>query len=253
LCGRIAILGSTVPDQASAATGSSTTGIERIPMQRAVAVIGEDSIAIRPGRRQLLVPLAQALIAGGAVWLMVGFLNSLPLWTLMLLLVVAILLGPAAVLGFVYNVYGSEFLVERRKRTARWHQGFLGLGIGTFELVPFERIARIEVHSDFDDDLSSGQMQDFVEFDVRIVKDNDRVLDVASLTCARAFAEEGAARANRLAAALAEMSGRELTAFVLPAATVDSAREAQPTDGTRSRAVRRRRVARPTVEPSSEA
>ena len=241
-------------DEPRTAAAGSTSGVERIPMQRAVAVIRDDSISIRPGRRQLLVPLAQAVIAGGAVWLMAAFLNSLPLWTLVVLLLVAIVLGPAAVLGFVYNVYGSEFLVERRKGTARWHQGFLGLGIGTFELVPFERIARIEVKSDFDDDLSSGQAQDFVQFDVRIVKDNDRVLDVASLTCARPFLEDGVRRANRLAAALAEMSGRELAALALPSEAIEPVREPQlVARGTRSRAARRRRAARPTAEPSRDA
>jgi hypothetical protein len=101
------------------------------------------------------------------------------------------------------------------------------------------------VHSDFDGDLSSGQLQDFVEFDVRIVKDNDRVFDVASLTCARTFAEDGARRANRLAAAIAEMSGRELTPFVPPIAILEPARESAP--------ARRRRPRRPTAEPSSEA
>jgi hypothetical protein len=216
---------------------------ERIPMQRAVAIIRDDSISIRPSRRQLLIPLAQAGIAAGAVGVMVVFLNALPLWALLALLLVAILLGPAAVLGFVYSVYGSEFLVERRKGTARWHQGFLGLGIGTFELVPFERIARVEVHSDFDEDLSSGQLQDFIEFNVRIVKDNDRVLDVASVTCARAFAEDGADRANRLGAALAEMSGRSLTPLVLPEAVI----EGVPAPAPRRRS-RRRRLARPPTE-----
>lgn len=226
---------------ADAPADNSKAHAERIAVQRATAVIRPDSISVRPSRRQLLIPLTQAAIAGGAVWLMVAFMNALPLLVLVLLLMVTILLGPAAVLGFVYNVYGSEFLVERRKGTARWHQGFLGLGIGTFELVPFERIARIEVHSDLDEDLSSGQVQDLVEFNVRIVKDNDRVLDVASITCAHAFAEEGADRANRLAAALAEMTGRQLAAFVLPDAVVED----RPAAAPRPRSARRRRVARP--------
>lgn len=214
----------------------ATSGAVQIPLQRSRAVIGPDSISIRPARSQLLVPFAQAAIAGGAVWLMAAFINTLPMWVLVVLLIVAIIIGPAAVLGFVYNVYGTEFLVERHKGTARWHQGFLGLGIGTFELVPFDRIARIEVHSDLDDDLSSGQLQDFVEFNVRIVKDNDRVLDVASVTSAHAFIEDAAGRANRLGAALAEMTGRPLAAFDVP----EAALAARPVPGSRRRSGRRR-------------
>ncbi|MSP22658.1 MAG: hypothetical protein EXR66_06520 [Dehalococcoidia bacterium] len=216
--------------------------VVQIPMQRARAVIRPGSISIRPGRSQLLVPLAQAAIAGGAVWVMATFINSLPMWVLVVLLVIAILVGPAAVLGFVYNIYGTEFLVERRKGTARWHQGFLGLGIGTFELVPFDRIARIEVQSDFDQDLSSGQLQDFVEFDVRIVKDNDRVLDVASVTSAYAFIEDAAGRANRLGAALAEMTGRALVSFEVPESAL------APAPARPSRRRMGRRVARPRTE-----
>jgi hypothetical protein len=214
---------------------------ERIPLQRAVAVIRDDSIAIRPGRRQLIVPLLQALLAGGAVWLLASFLNVLPLWVLVALLGVSLVLGPAAVLGFIYNVYGTEFLVERRKGTARWHQGFLGLGIGTFELVPFDRIERIEVRSDLDEDLSSGQAQDLVQVDVRIVKDNGRVLDVGSITTPHAFLQEAIARANRLAEALGDMTGRKHVALAPP----PPERLAVP-DAPRRR--RPRRLARPRPE-----
>ncbi|MFN8639783.1 MAG: hypothetical protein U0360_10100, partial [Dehalococcoidia bacterium] len=173
--------------------------VERIPMQRAVAVIREGSIAIRPGWGQLVVPLVQVGLTAGAVFLVVAFMNALPLWLLVVLLIVALLLGPAAVLGIIYSVYGTEFLIEQHKGTARWHQGFLGLGIGTFELVPFERIEKVIVESDLDADLTSGQAQDLVEIDVRIVKDNGRVLDVASVTAPHVFAAEALGRANRLA------------------------------------------------------
>lgn len=208
-------------------------------MHRAVAVIRSDSIAIRPSKQQLLVPLIQALITVGAVWLMITFINVVPLWLLLVLLGVSLLLGPAAVLGVVYSVYGSEFLVERRKGTARWHQGFLGLGIGTFELVPFERIDRIVAESDIDEDLTSGQAQDLVQVDVRIVKDNGRVLDVASLTTAHALLGDGIRRANRLAEALGEMTGRPVSTLV-PADA-----EAAPARTRVTPARRRSRGARP--------
>jgi hypothetical protein len=201
---------------------------ERIPLQRSVAMIREDTIAVRPGRRQLAIPLVQAGITALVVWLLITFLNVLPLWVLVVLLMMSLLLGPAAVLGFVYSVYGTEFLVERRNGTARWHQGFLGLGIGTFELVPFERIARIEVQSDLDEDLSSGQSQDLVRLDVRIVKDNGRMLDVGSVTVPHALLEEATVRVNRLAAALGEMTGREHAPLVLPPGALEQPAAAAP-------------------------
>ncbi len=222
--------------------------IERIPLQRAVAVVSDAAIAIRPGWRQLVGPLTQAAVAGGAVWFVIAFMNVLPLWALVSLLGVALVLGPAAVLGFIYSVYGTEFLIERHKGTARWHQGFLGLGIGTFELVPFDRIDRIVVESDIDADLSSGQLQDLVQLDVRIVKDNGRVLDVASVTSARAFLEDALQRANRLGEAIGEMTGRPAVALELP--TSDLAAEGGPPRARRR--VRRVRRSTPEARGASE-
>src|SRR5262245_58342661 len=109
---------------------------ERIPLQRSVAVIRDESIAVRPSRGQLLGPLIELGIALGSIGLIVLLLDSLPLALLMFLLLAAIILGPIAVLGIVYSAIGSSFLLERKKQSARWQQGFLGMGIGTVDLVP---------------------------------------------------------------------------------------------------------------------
>ncbi|MYI83430.1 MAG: hypothetical protein F4056_09165, partial [Chloroflexi bacterium] len=118
---------------------------ERIPLQRAVAVIGDDSVAIRRSRAQLVAPLIQLALAVGSVVLIIAFLDTLPFALLMVLLVVALLMGPIATLGLVYNVIGRSVLLERQKQSVRWQQGLLGLGIGTDELVPFWRIDHIAV------------------------------------------------------------------------------------------------------------
>ena len=195
----------------------TTTGSPRtIPVHRAYASITPDTIAIRPSRRDLVGPIVQAALAIAAVWVLVVFMNSLPLWVLMLLLLFAIVAGPTAMLGFVYQVAGSAFLMERPKGTCRWQQGFLGLGLGTQELVPFPRIKRIEVSGDFEDELRGGDLPDVVHWEVRVVKDNDRVLAVAVTVAARPLAEEALDRANDLGAALAEMSGAPFTPTTLP-------------------------------------
>ena len=73
---------------------------ERIPLQRAVAVIGDDSVAIRRSRAQLVAPLIQFALAAGSVVLIIAFLDTLPFALLMVLLVVALLMGPIATLGW---------------------------------------------------------------------------------------------------------------------------------------------------------
>jgi hypothetical protein len=124
--------------------------------------------------------------------------------------------GPTAMLGIVYNALGSSFMMERKKGTCRWQQGFLGLGLGTRELVPFPRIDHIEVGSDFEDELKSGDLQDVVRWSVNLVKDNGRVLEMAAITTARPLADEALERANALAAALGEMCEKPVTPGAIP-------------------------------------
>lgn len=194
-------------DHAPAGERTPASAVERIPLAGTVAVLREGSIAIRPSRARLLGPAVEGAVAAAAVLAIVMLLDVLPLWALVLLLLVAMVLGPISVLGLVYNVAGSAVLVEREKRSVRYQQGLLGLGLGTAELVPFWRIARFELHGSDDEPLTSGERQDLVEWEVRLVKDNGRVLPVGSALAPRPLGEEARARASRLARALAEMTG----------------------------------------------
>jgi len=196
------------------ATGARGAG--RIALNRAYAVISPDQITIKPARMGLVGPAIQAVLTLVAVWAMATYMNSLPLWLLMVLLTFVIVSGPTAVLGLVYNILGSAFLMERKKGTCRWQQGFLGLGLGTRELVPFPRIGSIEVTGNFEEELGSGDLQDVVHWQVWLVKDNGRTLPIASISAARPLAEIALDRANALAEALAEMSDSMVVLGVIP-------------------------------------
>jgi hypothetical protein len=220
--------------------------IDRIALQRNVAVVRDDSIAVRPSRGQLLGPLLELGIAALAALLIATMIDTLPLAVLMVLLLISIVLGPVGVLGLVYSAIGSSFIIERKKQTARWQQGFLGLGIGTVELVPFRRIKRIEVVSDYESELNSGDLQDVVQFEVVLVKDNDRRLTIGTIVAARPLADQGAERANRLTARIAQMAEVEAATIALPdvAASTEAARAPRP--------ARRRRRARRVSPPPRE-
>lgn len=217
---------------------------ERIPLQRAVAVIGDDSVAIRRSRAQLVAPLIQLALAAGSVALIIAFLDTLPFALLMVLLVVALLMGPIATLGLVYNVIGRSVLLERQKQSVRWQQGLLGLGIGTDELVPFWRIDHIAVEGDYEAELESGERQDLVTWEIELVKDNGRRLSIGTVVAARPLADEGLARANRLAEAIAERSDSEARLAVLPDEPLE---EAAAPEAARPR--RRRRMVRAGSAP----
>jgi len=202
-----------VTKEADASTVPERQGIA---LRRSYATISRDQIAVKPARSALLGPAVQAgltVLASLAIGL---GMNSLPLWLLGVLLVFVMLAGPTAVMGLAYNVMGSSFLMERQKGTCRWQQGFLGLGLGTRELVPFPRIDHIAVGGDYEDALNSGDLQDLVRWTVRLVKDNGRVLDIASITTARPLADESLERANLLASALGEMCEKPVRLGTIP-------------------------------------
>lgn len=205
-----------VTDETPATTASDRQRAQRIALSRAYAVITPDQILVKPSRAALVGPAIQGALALLASLAIAAWINALPIWVLMLMLVFVMIAGPTAVMGLAYNVMGSSFIMERKKGTCRWQQGFLGLGLGTRELAPFPRIHHFVVDSDFEDELNSGDLQDLVRWDVRLVKDNERVLDVASITTARSLADEALERANDLALALGEMSGKPVTLGTIP-------------------------------------
>ena len=182
------------------------TAIRTIPIHRAIARVSADTISVKQSRTGLIGPLVILALTLFSVWAMVTLIDRLPLSLLFVLLMVTIILGPLSVIGLLNNVVGTAFLMERAKFSARWQQGLLGLGIGTYELVPFDRIQHFAVITDYDDVLESGIEQDVVHWEVILVKDNDRELAVGSVVAARLLALEAGQRANDLAAALGEMS-----------------------------------------------
>ncbi|MEX2032242.1 MAG: hypothetical protein WEA81_05190 [Dehalococcoidia bacterium] len=188
----------------------------RIALTKQYASIKPDSITVKPTRASLLGPVIQGGFTVLVAFAIGAWINTLPIWLLMIMLFFVIISGPAAILGLVYNVLGSSFVMERKKGTCRWQQGFLGLGLGTRELVPFPRIEHLEVGSDFEDELNSGDLQDVVRWSVRLVKDNGRVLEVAAITTARPLADEALDRANALCEALAEMCGKPAVLAEIP-------------------------------------
>ncbi|RLT28086.1 MAG: hypothetical protein DWI48_01645 [Chloroflexi bacterium] len=189
---------------------------EEIFLQRAIAVVEADRISIYPARVQVIGALIEIGLAGLAVLGIVLGFDSLPVWVLMPLLLVALLLGPIGVLGLIFGVIGTAFVMDRQARTARWQQGFLGMGIGTTDGTGFARIAGVEVTSDGDDALRSGEHQDVITWDVEIVKDDGVRMPVGTVITSRPMAMDGATRANRLAEVLGEMAGVEVTLAMVP-------------------------------------
>jgi hypothetical protein len=100
---------------------------------------------------------------------------------------------------------------ERQKQSGVWQQGFLGMGVGTTELVPFWKINQIRIE-ETTRERQRGEVQDVAQFEIVLVKESGKRLKVGDVVVARAMVREGLAEARELAEAIAGMTGKPLVA-----------------------------------------
>ena len=202
---------------------------QEIDMHRRVCVIKPDNIDIRPARSAAVAPLLGFLLGILAFIAVVLLIETIPFALALLLMGGAIVLVPFSGMGFVYSVYGANVVIDRKKQTALWQQGLLGMGVGTEELVPFRKIERLEI-----EDVNRGEQadggDDFAQFEVRLLKISGRRLTLGQVTVPRELAAEGLARARAVGEAVAALTGIPLEII----------------GGEQQRRRRRRRRRRPT-------
>ncbi|HEY7293421.1 MAG TPA: hypothetical protein VH916_00210 [Dehalococcoidia bacterium] len=196
----------------------------RIEFNRRRAIVRAERIDVRPSRGAIVPPLLGfllgALCLALIVWGVVA--DTLPYWLLALLLLFALVAVPLAGITLVYAVFGANVVFDRAKQSGTWQQGFLGMGIGTTELVPFWKIAAIEVAetgrgdgdrppSDAGDvDENAPVVEEFVQWEVALLKQSGKRLRIAGMTVPRPFARGGFAEVHELGCAIAALTGAPL-------------------------------------------
>lgn len=175
-----------------------------IDLHRRVCVVQPGRIDIRPARSAAIVPLLGLFLGVAAFVVVLLFLEQLPLLVALLLMGVAILLVPLSGMGFVYAVFGASVVVDRKKQSAVWQQGLLGMGVGTRDVVPFGSIERIEV-KEVDRDP-----QELAQYEVLLLKTNGRELSLGQASAPREAAAEAHARAREAAEAVASLVGKPI-------------------------------------------
>jgi hypothetical protein len=89
---------------------------------------------------------------------------------------------PVAVMGLVGALVGAEVIVDRRKGSITWQQGYLGMGIGTKELVPFAKIDHLEVTVEGDEpDRWHKNRDDLRQFALVLVKKSGKRLTLTQV------------------------------------------------------------------------
>ena len=180
-------------------------------LNRRVAFIEPDKINVRPALAAALFPLFGLLLGIGAFVSMILWLDRLPFVLILLLLVVALFSIPLAGIGFVYTIAGANVVFERQKQSGLWQQGFLGMGVGTTELVPFWKIDQIRIE-EITNDRPQGQVQDLSQLEIVLVKVSGKRLRVGDIIVARSMVREGLEEVRKVAEAIAEMTGKPLIA-----------------------------------------
>ena len=180
-----------------------------IDLHRRVCVIKPDGIEIKPARSAAIAPLIGLFLAISAFVAVVLWLEQLPFVLALLLMGGAILLVPFSGMGFVYSIYGANVVIDRKKQTAVWQQGLLGMGVGTEELVPFAKIERLEL-DETSRETQEGTVQDFAQYEIVLLKVSGRRLTLGQVTVPRYMADEGLARAREVAQAIAELVEKPL-------------------------------------------
>ena len=195
--------------------GVVAKAIRRIPLDRRVLVVQEHRIDLRPERGAVIIP-AIGLIIGLSLFAAVSmFASELSVAVLMLMLIPGIIIAPLSAMGLLYSVVGAAVVVETKKNSIRFQQGVLGLGLGTFELVPFWKVEKIEV-ADFElGEVALSTPRPPLEFrawDIVLVKKSGKRLSIGQVVSAAtpALLDEGFDRAVDAAEAIAGMVGSEV-------------------------------------------
>ena len=191
---------------------STTPQAKRIVyLNRRVAFIEPGRINVRPALAAALFPLFGLIVGALSFAAIVLWLDTLPFAVSLLLLAVAIITIPLAGIGFVYAVAGANVVFDREKQSGVWQQGFLGMGVGTTELVPFWKVDQVRIE-EVTRGRQQGEVQDVVQLEIVIRKVSGKTLRVGDIIVPRSLAREGLEEVREVAAAIAEMTGRPLVA-----------------------------------------
>lgn len=178
-----------------------------------MALISPDRIDIKSARSTVLMPVAGLMLAAAAGAYM-AYGPGLPLWGLVGLLLFCLAAVPLSVMSLISSIMGADVIIDARKGSATWQQGYLGMGIGTKELVPFEKIARIEVTVEGDQpDRWHGETDSLRQFALVLVKQSGKRLTLAQVPVPEGRQEDGMDRTLAVAQAVASLTGAEV---VLP-------------------------------------
>ena len=187
-------------------------GRQEVLLHRSMAVIGPEKIEIKSARGTVILPIIGIAISVALGWLMIERGFTMPFWVLVTLLLVCMVLVPFSVMSLIGAVVGADVILDARKGSATWQQGYLGMGIGTKELVPFAKIDHFEVTIEGDDpDRWHDQPDDLRQFALVLVKQSGKRLTLAQVPVPAYGQADGMDRTLAVGQAAAKLAGSHVT------------------------------------------
>ncbi len=183
-------------------------GRRQVLLHRSVAVIGNGKVEIRSARGTVVLPLFGLGLAAGSGYLMATTGGALPLWALVAMLLGMLFLVPLSVMSLVNSVVGADVIIDAAKNSATWQQGYLGMGVGTKELVPFEKVDHLEITVEGAEAVRWQELPDDLrQFTLTLVKTNGRRLTLAHTPVPARGQIDGMDRTLAVAQAIAALAG----------------------------------------------
>ena len=179
-------------------------------LHRKVVNIGPERIEIRPPRSAVIMPAIGVAITAGLLALLGTSVDSLPFWSLPVILLISVLLLPLSGVSLVYALLGASLVASGPGNNVSLKQRFLGLGIGTNEMVPFWKIRELRIEDEgrpvarADVELPS---QEVAQWQLILVKKSGTRHILGGVTVPREHEEEGLDIIMEVAEAFAALSG----------------------------------------------
>lgn len=182
-------------------------------VHRRVVRISPERIEIRPPRSAVIFPAIGVAVTAGLLALLGTSVDSLPFWTLPLILLVAVLLLPLSGISLVYALMGAQIVADKAGQNVSLKQRFLGLGIGTNELIPFWKIRELLVEDQGRAVArAAGELprEDIAQWQLVLVKKSGTRHVLGQVSVPREHEEDGLDQIFEVAEAFAALSGAQI-------------------------------------------
>lgn len=163
-------------------------------LHRRVVTITPDRIEIRPPRSAVVVPLLGVALTAGLLALLGTSVDSFPFWLMGILLLFAVVLLPLSGISLVYALLGANIVSDRGGQNVSMKQRFLGLGIGTNELIPFWKIRELLVEDEGREIARAGgavPAEEIAQWQLVLVKKSGTRHVLGTVSTPRQHEEEG--------------------------------------------------------------